>query len=219
MSKGWAVMSLVFMCLRSISNFVLFLIYPDVDRAGWSASAHESRIMLCANFLLIFVQLKVWSPHWSCVVPHLQRGGCSLVSKTGNRSFCWSANFVLQLVSLCCVLLLHIPTSGYEVCGERILGSKCMCCLVFRLASLKIWDVTRSPKSFFNLLRALRRDILDSKTLMQSSDGHVLGQHKGAICGTKALYLCRLCPWVITYSLDSYHIPPSTTTRMSWYHR
>ncbi len=34
MSKGCAVMSLVFMCLRLMSNFVLFLIYPDVDRAG-----------------------------------------------------------------------------------------------------------------------------------------------------------------------------------------
>ena len=75
MSKGCADMSLVFMFFRSMSSFVVFRIYPAVANAGCNASAQESRIMLCANFLFILVQLKVWSPHGSCVVPHLQRGG------------------------------------------------------------------------------------------------------------------------------------------------
>ena len=59
MSKGCADISLVCMCFRSMSSLVVVRIYPAVANAGCSASAQESRIMLCANFLFIFVQLKV----------------------------------------------------------------------------------------------------------------------------------------------------------------
>lgn len=101
------------------------LMYPAVARAGWSPDAKESRIMLCDAFLLIFWQLKVWSPKQSCFVLHLQVGQL-LISKMGNRNFRHRVIWKAQIGSLCCALLHVIPTSGYDVCGDRMLGSRWM---------------------------------------------------------------------------------------------
>ncbi len=61
-SKGCAVMSEVLMFFFSISKLDKEQMYPTVDRAHCTADAHESCMMLCANFLLISLQWKVWSP-------------------------------------------------------------------------------------------------------------------------------------------------------------
>ena len=79
--------------------------------------------MLCMNFLLNFLQAKVRSPHLSCFCPHLQKRDSSSANR-GKRNFCLSAIVVDQLSSLCVAMLLHIPTKGYDVYGERILGMR-----------------------------------------------------------------------------------------------
>ena len=62
MSNGWADMSRVRRCRRSMSNLEDWRMYPAVANAGWSASAHESRMVCCACVLLMRWQLKAWSP-------------------------------------------------------------------------------------------------------------------------------------------------------------
>ena len=62
MSNGWADMSRVRRCRRSMSNLEDWRMYPAVANAGWSASAHESRMVWCACVLLMRWQLKAWSP-------------------------------------------------------------------------------------------------------------------------------------------------------------
>ena len=49
----------------------------------------------------------------------------------------------------------------------------------------------KSPHAFFSLLRALCSEILVSNILIQSLGGQLGGQQRGAICGTRMLYLCR----------------------------
>ena len=53
---------------------------------------------------------------------HLQVG--QLVgSKIGKRNFRRRAIWKAQFGSLCCAMLHDIPISGYDVCGDRMLGS------------------------------------------------------------------------------------------------
>ena len=66
MSNGRPEMSDIGRFVRSLSNFDVDWIYPAVARAGWSAVAQQSRMILCAIFLLNFLQLKKWSPYQSC---------------------------------------------------------------------------------------------------------------------------------------------------------
>ncbi len=65
-SNGCAPVSDVLMLDRSISSLDVGLMYPAIARAGCNPSAHVSRMMLCAIFLLIFLHLNVWSPQQSC---------------------------------------------------------------------------------------------------------------------------------------------------------
>jgi hypothetical protein len=52
-----------------------------------------------------------------------------------SRNFHLMAIFMLQLGSLCCILLRHIPTIGYDVCGDNMLGMRCRCSLALVEAS------------------------------------------------------------------------------------
>jgi hypothetical protein len=72
-SKGCAVMSevLMFFSISMLDNEQMYL---AVERAGCKADAHESCMMLCAFFLLISLQLKVWSPQQLCCLLHLHVG-------------------------------------------------------------------------------------------------------------------------------------------------
>ncbi len=88
---------------------------------------------------------------------------------------------MLQLGSLCWELLLHIPTKGYDVCGERILGSRCLCSGALVCASLYICDVTISPEVFFRRLHALCGEILVSEACIHLLVGQLVGQHSGAM--------------------------------------
>ena len=58
-SKGLADTSRVLICGFSMSIGVDCLIYPAVAIAGCSACAHESRMILCAGTLLMYLHLKV----------------------------------------------------------------------------------------------------------------------------------------------------------------
>ena len=74
MSKGRAKMfdrgKFCFLILSLIDGAM----YPTVEKAGWSACAQLSLIMLCALSLLICLHLKVWSPQMLVGVPHVLVG-------------------------------------------------------------------------------------------------------------------------------------------------
>ncbi len=70
-------------------------------RAHFKTSAHQSLRIWGAHFLLILVQMKVWSPHGSCMIPNLHHGWYLLVLKMSSLSFCLSASLVLLFGSLC----------------------------------------------------------------------------------------------------------------------
>ena len=116
-------------------------------------------------------------------------GGVSL--KTGSRSLRLSANFVIQLGSRCCGLLLHIPINGYDVCGDSILGRRSKRCLSVLYVSVYICSVVIFPVNFLRRSRALLSEILDSNIGICSSLWMVGGQHNGPICGRSPLYMRR----------------------------
>ena len=87
-------------------------------------------------------------------------GGWSL--KTGSRSLRLSASCVIQFGSLCCGLLLHIPISGYDVCGDSILGRRSSSCLSVLYVSVYICSVVIFPVNVLRRSRALFSEILDS---------------------------------------------------------
>jgi len=89
------------------------------------------------------------------------------------------------------VLLLHIPTSGYDVCGDKMLGIRWRSAFEFVLASWYICDVTMSPNTFFSRPRALCSEILVSNILKHSLVGVKGGQHNFTICGSSILYRCK----------------------------
>jgi hypothetical protein len=68
-------------------------------------------------------------------MPHLQRGK-SFGLKIGSLSFLFIAIFVAQFGRRCKVLLLHIPTRGYDVCGDRMLGIRWRSSFEFVVASI-----------------------------------------------------------------------------------
>lgn len=100
--------------------------YPASERAGWSADAQLSLMKLWGSILLCLMHLNMWSPQASCVMPHGQVGVLADV-KIGRRSFRLSARVKLQFGRRLFLLLRHIDISGYDVCGTRILGSRCIC--------------------------------------------------------------------------------------------
>ena len=73
-SNGCAPMSEVRIFRLSTSSLVVVLIYPAVDRAGCRPVAQVSRIMSCADFLLMCLHLNAWSPHLSCICEQVQVG-------------------------------------------------------------------------------------------------------------------------------------------------
>ena len=79
---------------------------------------------LCACFLLCLIQLNVWSPHISCCVPH---GHICVFVNNGSQSLRFMAMRKLQFKRRLEGLLLLRETSGYDVCGTKMLGSKCIC--------------------------------------------------------------------------------------------
>ena len=125
-SKGCAPVSEVRMFRLSISSLVVGLIYPAVDNAGCSPVAQVSRIMSCADFLLMRLHLNVWSPHLSCICEQMQVSVfCSVW--TGSRSFRRMAIVNIQFGRRWSGLLLFIPVSGYDMCGDSMLGRRCVC--------------------------------------------------------------------------------------------
>jgi hypothetical protein len=73
-SKGCEVMSEVLMFFFSISKLDEGQIYPAVERTGCKSNAHESCMIMCATFLQISLQWKMWLPQLLCCLLHLHIG-------------------------------------------------------------------------------------------------------------------------------------------------
>lgn len=73
--------------------------------------------------------------------------------KIGSLSFRSIAIVKDQLGSLCDGLLQFIPINGYDVCGDRMLGSRCVCSGASAFIVLYIWFVTNAPQN--DLMRPL----------------------------------------------------------------
>ena len=71
-----------------------------------------------------------------------------------------------QLGSLCDRLLRFIPINGYDVCGDKMLGSRCVCSGASVFIVLYIWLVTNSPQNDLMRPLALFVDMEDSKKVV-----------------------------------------------------
>ena len=94
--------------------------------------------MLCAAILLMCRHLEVWSPQHLCLEPHLQVGVLS-GSYTGRRSLRCNAILVAQFGRRLRGLLLFKLIIGYDVWGERMLGSRWRCSGAFVWTSVYSW--------------------------------------------------------------------------------
>ena len=128
--------------------------YPTVEKAGCKADAHESCMMLCANFLLISLQWKVWSPQQLCCLPILHIG-VLLVLLIRRHNFLRRARRGVQSGSRCCEFDLFISTGGYDVCGERMLGRRCRCSGAWEATRLYSCPVRMLPQWVLSLPLAL----------------------------------------------------------------
>jgi hypothetical protein len=128
--------------------------YSAVDGSGCKANAHESIMMLCAIFLLISLQWKVWSPQQSCCLLHLH-GSVLLGLKIGRRNFLRRARRVAQSGSWCYAFDLFMLTRGYDVCGDRMLGRKCRCFDAWVAIRLNSCPVRMLPQCVLSLFLAL----------------------------------------------------------------
>lgn len=183
-SYGWADISEILRFLHSRSSRVDGRMYPAAASVCWRAVAQESRMMLWAIFLLILRQANMWSPYRSCMHVHLHVGQLTL-SNIGKRSFRLIAMSKDQLGNLLDMLLRFIPMSRYDVCGDKMLGSRWRCtgasiCTVEYIC----WE-TRSLQNAFILLLRLCGDMADSKCDMRCSVGHFDPLQMALILGSR----------------------------------
>ena len=87
-----------------MSTVVFVGISPAVDRAGASAVAKPSLMILWTPILQILTHLKMWSPKISTMVPHAQIGWL-VVGYRGRRSLCLMLVLNCQLRRRLCGLL------------------------------------------------------------------------------------------------------------------
>ena len=122
-SNGRAAISVSGRFCSSVWIDVLEGMYPAVERAGCIAFAHESLMELWAPILLMCRHWKAWSPYSSCVLPHLQVGRF-VMEWIGSLSLRLREMSKLQFGSRWEGLLRFIPIRGYDVCGDKMLGSR-----------------------------------------------------------------------------------------------
>jgi hypothetical protein len=109
----------------------------------------------------------------------------------GSRNFRLVAIKNVQLGSRWAGLLLFIPISGYDVCGDNMLGSRWVCSGSSRSIVAYIWLVTSVPQKDLILSRALLCDINDSKKAVLFS-GLFLGPLQiELICGSNLWYRAK----------------------------
>lgn len=97
---------------RSVCSGLFGEIYPASDRAGCKASAQVSRRKWCGSILLCFLQVNMWSPHLSWLLPQGHVGMLFSSVKSGRRSFRFIAMRKLQFGSRLRSTLRHMETSG-----------------------------------------------------------------------------------------------------------
>jgi hypothetical protein len=120
MSKGRVDVSVRMRFNFSVSSLVVGRMYPTVLRAGWSASAQESLMMLWSCFLLVSLQRNVWSPQRSCGVLQDHVGVCCMW-KSGSQSFGFiaisNAQFGRRLAGLLRHMLVSMMSGGLICLG------------------------------------------------------------------------------------------------------
>lgn len=77
-----------------------------------------------------------------------------------------------------------MPISGYDICGDSILGRRWKCSGAEVPTFVYICPVMMFPKCFFSRLRALWREVWFSNIVVVSVDGHDGGQLSGAMWGS-----------------------------------
>ena len=111
-----------------------------MESAGVSTEGRPLRMLLCAPILQMRLHWNVWSPYLSAWVPHAHNWGVSAGS-SGRRSLRFMHMSKIQGASRFDGTLRHIPISGYDVCGESMLGRRCRCSTAVRETSwwVSLW--------------------------------------------------------------------------------
>ncbi len=97
----------------------------------------------------------------------------------------------IQFGKRCSGLLLFIPVSGYDICGDRMLGRRCLCSGASMFIIEYICPAMMLLLNCFIRLRALWADMCDWKKAIFSEGSQDGGLAMVAMCGSRRWYRCR----------------------------